>query len=96
LKDEIKSKTLVGLREQGDDRGMTERLQGWINYHGRGPFTVCQRPDREHVSLLDKKGNLIHFGSTGCCLLHIGYVEPWRQENHSFVELLRKIWRRFF
>jgi len=77
-KPEIEPGVRVGLKRVGKNEDVTTRLQGWIGAYGRGPFLVCGMIDNDHVSLEDKNGKLVHFGSTADPSLHIGYVELWQ------------------
>jgi hypothetical protein len=78
LNPEIQQGSVVMLKWKGQDDEETNRLMRWIEAYGRGPYEICQRPDKEHVSLFhfgDPEKKLINFGSTGSALIHIGYVE---------------------
>lgn len=74
---EIAIGSFVGLKKNHQDSDVHEILQKWIGLYGRGPFLVWGKIDPFHVSLKDKDGKFIHFGSTVDPSIHVGYVEPW-------------------
>lgn len=68
--------TCVRLKERGSDEFSTRLLDGWRKaYAHLEPFFVHQHPDSEHVSIRGADGQIIHFGSVECPLLHISFIE---------------------
>ncbi|MEK7117231.1 MAG: hypothetical protein AAB861_00465 [Patescibacteria group bacterium] len=68
---------LVGLRKNDKNEDVQNRLLRWAKAYGRGPYTVKSMISSEHA-ILERNGEVIHFGSTASAALNVGFIEPWR------------------
>lgn len=75
LKPEIKIGSPIRFERKGNEPEVQEMLDRWRNIYGDDvPFRVNQRLG-DHISVFieGQEDRLIHFGSTGISLVHVGF-----------------------